>query len=71
MADAMRTSVTPVKMKRSTLHGTALLALESLAPDVRRARPDRGPTLTPDYGRRPYYTERFQRFERVYDALFG
>ncbi|GAA5167954.1 gluconokinase [Ornithinimicrobium tianjinense] len=71
MADAMRTSVTPVKMKRSTLHGTALLALESLAPDVRRAKPDRGPTLTPDYGRRPYYTERFQRFERVYDALFG
>lgn len=71
MADAMRTPVTPVTIKRSTLHGTALLALESLAPQVRRARPDRGPTLTPDYGRRPYYTERFQRFERVYDALFG
>jgi gluconokinase len=71
MADAMRTSVTPVRMKRSTLHGTALLALETVAPDVRRARPDRGAALTPDYARRPYYTERFQRFERVYDALFG
>ena len=70
MSDAMRTPVTPVAMKRSTLRGTALLALETLAPRVRRARPDRGATLTPDYRRRPYYTERFQRFQRVYDALF-
>lgn len=70
MADAMRTPVTPVRIKRTTLHGTALLALESLAPDVRRARPDRGRALVPDYNRRPYYTERFQRFERVYEALF-
>ena len=71
MADAMRTPVTPVTIKRSTLHGTALLALETLAPDVRRAKPDRGPTLTPDYARRPYYTERFGRFQQVYEALFG
>ena len=70
MADAMRTPVTPVKMKRSTLHGTALLALESLAPDVRRARPERGETLAPDYARRPYYSERFGRFQLVYEALF-
>jgi gluconokinase len=63
--------VTPVALKRSTLHGTALLALETLAPGVRRAKPDRGQTLTPDYGSRRYYTDRFQRFERVYDALFG
>lgn len=70
MADAMRTPVTPVRIKRTTLHGTALLALESLAPDMRRAKPDRGGALTPDYNRRPYYTERFQRFARVYEALF-
>ncbi|MDO5739627.1 MAG: gluconokinase [Ornithinimicrobium sp.] len=71
MADAMRTSVTPITMRRSTLHGTALLALETLAPDVRRAKPVRGQTLTPDYSRRPYYTERFARFEGVYEALFA
>ena len=71
MADAMRTPVTPVTLKRSTLHGTALLALETLAPDVRRAKPERGPTLTPDYSRRAYYTERFRRFEKVYEALFA
>lgn len=70
MADAMRTPVTPVTIKRSTLHGTALLALEVLAPDVRRAKPDRGETLMPDYHRRRYYTERFGRFQRVYEALF-
>ncbi|WP_298889521.1 gluconokinase [uncultured Serinicoccus sp.] len=70
MADAMRTPVTPVTIKRSTLHGTALLALESLAPDVRRARPHRGATLSPDYARRPYYTDRFRRFQQVYEALF-
>lgn len=71
MADAMRTPVTPVTIKRSTLHGTALLALETLAPDVPRADPDRGDTLVPHPDRRPYYTQRFQRFEQVYDALFG
>ncbi len=70
MADAMRTPVTPVRIKRTTLHGTALLALDHLAPGVRRARPERGKALVPDYNRKPYYTERFQRFERVYDALF-
>ncbi|MGD8150541.1 gluconokinase [Ornithinimicrobium sp. Y1694] len=70
MADAMRTVVTPVTIKRSTLHGTALLALETVAPGVRRAKPERGSALSPDYRRRPYYTERFQRFERVYEALF-
>jgi gluconokinase len=71
MADAMRTPVTPVRLKRTTLHGTALLALETLAPDVRRARPEKVRTLTPDYSRRPYYTQRFQRFQRVYEALFA
>lgn len=71
MADAMRTPVTPVTIKRSTLHGTALLALETIAPDVRRAKPERGTTLNPDYQRRRYYTDRFRRFEQVYDALFG
>lgn len=71
MADAMRTPVTPVRLKRTTLHGTALLALETLAPDVRRARPEKVRTLTPDYSRRPYYTQRFQRFQSVYEALFA
>ncbi|MDN5794986.1 MAG: gluconokinase [Intrasporangium sp.] len=71
MADAMRTPVTPVPIKRSTLHGTALLALESLAPDVPRAIPPHGPEHRPQDPRRAYYTGRLTRFEHVYHALFG
>ncbi|QDO87307.1 sugar kinase [Ornithinimicrobium ciconiae] len=70
MADAMRTSVTPVQLKRTTLRGTALLTLDTLAPDVPRARPDLGKALAPDTNRRPYYTQRFGQFEKVYEALF-
>ena len=70
MADAMRTQVTPVELKRTTLRGTALLMLDTVAPGVKRARPDLGKTLSPDTNRRPYYTQRFQKFEQVYEALF-
>lgn len=71
MADAMQTPVTPVPIKRSTLRGSALLALETLAPDVTRAKPPHGQTLTPDPQHRRHYAERLDRFERVYEALFG
>lgn len=71
LADVLRTPVTPVQIKRSTLHGTALLALETLAPQVQRARPKRGKALAPNYHRRPYYQGRLQRFEQVYEALYA
>ena len=71
MADAMRTPVTPVPIKRSTLRGSALLALETLAPEVERVEPPHGETLTPKSPRQAYFTERLGRFERVYEALFG
>ena len=71
MADAMGTPVTPITIKRSTLHGTALLALETLAPGVERADADHGPTLEPAPARQGYYADRSARFERLYDALFG
>ena len=71
MADAMRTSVTPVQLKRTTLRGTALLMLETIAPNIKRAQPDLGPALEPDLSRRPYYTQRFGDFERIYQALFA
>lgn len=71
MADAMQAPVTPVTIKRSTLRGSALLALETLAPGVERARPPHGPTLTPDPQRQEHYRHRLDRFGRVYDALFA
>lgn len=70
MADAMATPVTPVTIKRSTLHGTALLALESLAPEVAPAQVDAEATLVPDPAHAPHYRDRCDRFERTYRALF-
>lgn len=71
MADALGIPLTPVNIKRSTLLGTALLALETIAPDVERIDPQREPTLEPEEGNAEYYRERYERFNQVYDALFG
>lgn len=69
LADLTGTPVTPVTIKRSTLHGTALLALDTVAPDVRRAAPTTGPTLEPVAGRWDYYAERTARFAELYAAV--
>ncbi|GAB3713806.1 gluconokinase [Mariniluteicoccus flavus] len=69
VADALGTPVTPVTIKRATLHGTALLALETLAPDAERTPPDTGPTLEPAPGRVNYWEERRARFAEAYAAL--
>ena len=69
LADVTGLPVTPVTIKRSTLHGTALLALDTLAPGVGRAAPTTGPTLDPVAGRADYYAERAAAFERLYAAV--
>lgn len=69
LADVTAAPVTPVTIKRSTLHGTALLALDTLAPDVERAVPTTGPTLEPVPSRADYYTERAARFAGLYAAV--
>ena len=56
-------------MKRSTARGTALLMLESLAPDVEPANHEPAGTYSPQYETREYYDGVHERFERVYDAL--
>lgn len=71
IADALGIPLTPVNIKRSTLLGTALLALETVAPDVERIDPHREPALEPKPEHIEYYRERYERFNRVYDALFG
>ena len=71
VSDVLGIPFTPVTIKRSTLLGNALLALETLAPDVERIGPEHAPTLAPHASRAGYYTDRIDRFERVYDALFG
>ena len=70
VADTLGLPLTPVTIKRSTLLGNALLALETIAPDVERIGPEHAPALEPDPSRAEYYRERTDRFERVYEALF-
>ncbi len=68
LADVTGVPVTPVTIKRSTLHGTALLALDTLAPDVERAAPTTAPTVEPVPARAAYYADRAERFTRLYEA---
>jgi gluconokinase len=58
-----------VTVKRSTLRGTALLALSVLAPDVPRAPRATGATYEPVADRAAYYADRRERFAEVYDAV--
>ena len=69
IADAAESPVIPVTIKRSTLHGTALHALEILAPDVERAPVDRGETFQPTRERALYYHRKMERFQVLYDKV--
>lgn len=71
IADVLGIPLTPVTIKRSTLLGCALLALETVAPDVERIPPEHGAALEPHADRAEYYRDRAARFESVYAALFG
>lgn len=71
LADVLGTEVVHVIHRRSTLRGTALYALEHLAPDVPRAPADVGATYQPDPSRAAYYADRMERFEEAYEALIA
>ena len=63
LADALGAPVEHVTMKRTTLHGTALIALEVLAPDEPRAPVETGRTYEPVAGRAAYYADRRARYQ--------
>lgn len=69
LADVLDRPVTHVVGKRSTQRGTALLALDVLAPDVPRAPRLTGATHEPRPAHAAYYAERRDRFAALYDAL--
>lgn len=71
LADALGLPATPVVIKRMTLHGTAIHALDVVAPGGRRAEPDLGTTRAPDPARHDYYRGRLVDFEDVYTRLFS
>ena len=71
LADVMGRPVAPVTIKRATLHGSALLALETLAPRLDRTPPDMGAVFEPHPKRTAYYTERMARFTELYDKAIA
>lgn len=71
LADVLGLPATPVTIKRMTLHGTALHALEVVAPDVERAPVDIAPTREPDPAHVEHYRGRLSEFEETYRRLFG
>jgi gluconokinase len=71
LADVLAAPVVPVTIKRATLRGTALLALEVLAPDVERAAPETGETLAPVAERADYYRRRREEYQALYEAVVG
>jgi gluconokinase len=71
LADVLEAPVVPVPTKRATLRGTALLALEVLAPDVERAASATGETLAPVPGRAEYYRGRQEAYQGLYASVVG
>jgi gluconokinase len=71
LADVLGAPVEPVTMKRATLHGTALHALEVLAPDTARAPVRTGPTLHPVAAHHDHHRDRAQQYDELYRAVIG
>jgi gluconokinase len=69
LADVLGRPVTHVTRRRATQRGTALLALDVLAPDVPRAPRVTGATYEPVPAHAAHYAERRARFADTYDAL--
>ena len=69
LADALNVPVLPIDIKRATLHGTALLALETIAPDVEREDVLLANRFEPREDNREHYDRAMKRFNEVYDAL--
>jgi gluconokinase len=69
LADVLGRPVTHVTLKRSTLRGTALIALDVLAPDVPRVPVRAGATYEPRDRVADHYRERKERFAHLYEAL--
>jgi gluconokinase len=68
LTDVLEAPVIPVTIKRSTLRGTALIALDVLAPDVAREPSATGAIRRPVGDRASYYSTRRQEYQTLYDA---
>jgi gluconokinase len=71
VADVLGTPVQPVTLKRATLHGAALHALEVLAPHTDRAPIPTAPTLHPVLEHRDYYRDRAEQYDQLDRAVIA
>ena len=71
LADVLEAPVIPVTIKRSTLRGTALIALDILAPGVARAASAIGEIRQPVRGRAAPYQSRKQEYQTLYEAAIA
>ena len=69
LANALGVDVIPLEMKRATLRGTALIALDVLDPDGERALPPFGEPYEYQPEHEDYYAAVRAGFDETYDAL--
>ena len=69
LADTIGVDVLPITIRRSTLHGTAMQALEILTPETPFAPVDHGDVVSPVAGRETHYRERVAAFADLYDKV--
>ncbi|GAB3593972.1 Xylulose kinase [Corynebacterium faecale] len=67
LCDALNTPVIPLEMKRATLRGTALIALNIIDPGGKRATPPLGEALQPEHVE--YYRTARGTFDELYDRV--
>jgi len=71
VSDVLGLPIDIVDAKRTTLLGTAYLALDTLAPGIERWRPEPGYVCEPHTDRAAYYAGRAAQFETLYDTLIA
>ncbi|WP_257159164.1 gluconokinase [Corynebacterium cystitidis] len=69
LADALECDVIPLAMKRATLRGTAIIALDVINPGGERAVPPFGEPLKPVAEHLEYFTRLRGRFDELYGHL--
>ncbi|MHA2790156.1 FGGY family carbohydrate kinase [Corynebacterium sp. S7] len=69
LADALDCEVIPLAMKRATLRGTAIIALDVIAPGIERAIPPFSDPVSPVASRAEYFDAWRARFDELYAKL--
>ncbi|MDN5558467.1 MAG: gluconokinase [Ruaniaceae bacterium] len=71
LANVLGMPVTPKAMKRSTLRGAALLALDHVAPGIERTIHETADPVVPNRAWVSEYNARYERFCELYETLYG